>query len=65
MIVDFTDKKKLLTESWLAQFGAWNKYLLQHMYGEDVNMVAPLGAHDWAKEMLRRMPMQSFRKKSI
>jgi len=44
MIVDFTNKK-LLTESWLKQFGAWNKLLLQYMYGNDVNMVADLGAH--------------------
>ena len=44
MIIDFT-KKGLLTESWLKQFGAWNKFLLQYMYGEDVNMVADLGAH--------------------
>ena len=44
MIVDFTNKK-VLNESWLKQFGAWNKVLLQHMYGQDVNMVADLGAH--------------------
>ncbi len=44
MIVDFTNKE-LLTESWLKQFGAWNKLLLKHMYGKDVNMVADLGAH--------------------
>ena len=41
MIIDFT-KKKLLTESWLKQFGAWNKTLLKYMYGNDVNMVANL-----------------------
>ena len=44
VIIDFT-KKKLLTESWLKQFGAWNKFLLQHMYGKDVNMIADLGVH--------------------
>ena len=42
MIIDFTDKKKLLNESWLAQFGAWNKLLLKQMYGNDVKMMAPL-----------------------
>ena len=42
MEIDFT-KKKLLTESWLQTFGAWNKTLLRHMYGKDVNMVATLG----------------------
>ena len=42
MEIDFT-KKRLLTESWLQTFGAWNKTLLRHMYGKDVNMVATLG----------------------
>ena len=42
MIIDFTDKEKILNESWLAQFGAWNKLLLKQMYGNDVNMMAPL-----------------------
>ena len=42
MEIDFT-KQKLLTESWLQTFGAWNKTLLRHMYGKDVNMVATLG----------------------
>ena len=42
MIIDFTDKKKILNESWLAQFGAWNKLLLKQMYGSDVKMMAPL-----------------------
>jgi len=51
MIIDFT-KKKLITESWLKQFGNWNKTLLQYMYGDDVNMVAQLGAHDLLKGMM-------------
>ncbi len=42
MIIDFTKKEDLLKESWLAQFGAWNKILLKQMYGNDVNMMAPL-----------------------
>ncbi len=50
MIVDFTNKK-LLTESWLKQFGAWNKLLLKYMYGNDVNMVADLGAHKMLGKM--------------
>lgn len=44
MIIDFTNKE-LLTESWLKQFGTWNKLLLQYMYGDDVNMVADLEGH--------------------
>tara|TARA_B100000131_G_scaffold294639_1_gene310936 strand:+ start:161 stop:550 length:390 start_codon:yes stop_codon:yes gene_type:complete len=52
MIIDFT-KKGMLTESWLKQFGAWNKFLLKHMYGDDVNMVAPLGAHGIVGNMFK------------
>ena len=42
MIIDFTKKENLINESWLAQFGAWNKILLKQMYGNDVNMMTPL-----------------------
>lgn len=42
MVIDLT-KKKLLTESWLQTFGAWNKTLLRHMYGKNVDVVATLG----------------------
>ena len=50
MIIDFTKKKEILTESWLAQFGAWNKLLLKQMYGRDVNMMATLpGIGDFGK----------------
>ena len=52
MIIDFT-KKGILTESWLKQFGSWNKFLLQHMYGDDVNMVATLGAHNMVGNMFK------------
>ena len=44
MVIDFT-KKKLLTEGWLRAFGSWNKTLLKHIYGKDVNMTAELGVH--------------------
>ena len=52
MIVDSTNKK-LLTESCLKQFGAWNKFLLKYMYGDDVNMVADLGAHKAFPDMFK------------
>lgn len=45
MKIDFTNKKQLLTESWLQWFGEWNKEFLKYVYGKDVNMVANLGAH--------------------
>lgn len=48
MVIDFT-KKKLLTEGWLRAFGSWNKTLLKHIYGKDVNMTAELGIHHLGK----------------
>ena len=45
MKIDFTNKKQLLTESWLQWFGEWNKEFLKYVYGKDVNMVANLGTH--------------------
>jgi hypothetical protein len=51
MIIDLT-KRKLITESWLKQFGNWNKTLLKYMYGDDVNMVADLGAHHLLGKMM-------------
>ena len=48
MVIDFT-KKKLLTEGWLQAFGSWNKTLLRHIYGKDVNMTAELGIHHLGK----------------
>ena len=50
MIIDFTKKEETLTESLMAQFGAWNKLLLKKMYGHDVKMYAKLpGVGDFAK----------------
>lgn len=39
--IDFT-KKKQLNESLLKWWGFWNKKLLRHIYGDDVNVVANL-----------------------
>jgi hypothetical protein len=41
-MIDFTRNPKLLTESWLKAFGAWNKTLLKYVYGKDVDMIANL-----------------------
>ena len=38
--IDLTNK--VLTESWLKMWGFWNKKLLKHIYGDDVNVVANL-----------------------
>lgn len=53
MIIDFTNKKELMNESWLRQFGAWNKLLLKSMYGKDVNMMAPLTSISDIVKMIR------------
>jgi hypothetical protein len=38
--IDLTNK--VLTESWLKMWGFWNKKLVKHIYGDDVNVVANL-----------------------
>ena len=38
--IDLT--KKTLNESFLKMWGYWNKKLLKHIYGDDVNIVANL-----------------------
>ena len=35
-MIDFTRNSRLLTESWMKAFGAWNKTLLKYIYGKDV-----------------------------
>lgn len=35
MVIDLTTDKKLLNESWLNNFGEWNKFLLNYIYGKD------------------------------
>lgn len=35
MIIDFTRNPALLTESWLNNFGEWNKFMLRYIYGKD------------------------------
>jgi len=52
MKIDFTNKKQLLTESWLQWFGEWNKEFLRYVYGKDVNMTAELGAHKILTNMM-------------
>jgi hypothetical protein len=41
-MIDLTRNPKLLTESWMKMFGAWNKTLLKYIYGKDVDMIANL-----------------------
>ena len=35
MILDFTKDPNLLTESWLNNFGEWNKFMLNYIYGKE------------------------------
>lgn len=58
--LDFTKKKLLLTESWLAWFGEWNKELLKYMYGNDVKMTADLTAHKALFEEDEDAPKMKF-----
>lgn len=46
MKIDLTRDPRLLTESWMKMFGAWNKTLLKYIYGKDVNMVANLNEEE-------------------
>ena len=46
MKIDLTRDPRLLTESWMKAFGAWNKTLLKYIYGKDVNMVANLNEEE-------------------
>jgi hypothetical protein len=46
--IDFS-KKPLLNESILKWWGFWNKKLLRHIYGDDVNVVANLNEEDGEK----------------
>ena len=45
-MIDFTRNPRLITESWMKAFGAWNKTILKYIYGKDVNMVANLNEED-------------------
>jgi len=46
MKIDLTRDPRLLTESWMKAFGAWNKTLLKYIYGKDVNAVANLNEEE-------------------
>ena len=39
MIIDFTKKGDLLTEDYLQAVGAWTKFMMGRMYGDDFKMV--------------------------
>jgi hypothetical protein len=39
MYINFNKNPKLLTESWLNNFGEWNKFLLDYIYGKDTKDV--------------------------
>ena len=63
--IDFTNKKQLLTESWLQWFGEWNKEFLKYVYGKDVNMTAELGAHKMLTNLMREEEEQGPKLKFV
>ena len=63
--IDFTNKKQLLTESWLQWFGEWNKEFLKYVYGKDVNMTAELGAHKMLTNLVREEEEQGPKLKFV
>jgi hypothetical protein len=62
MKIDFTNKKQLLTESWLQWFGEWNKEFLKYVYGKDVNMVANLGADKMLTNLVKEQDSEEGQK---
>jgi hypothetical protein len=52
-MIDFTRNPRLLTESWMKAFGAWNKTLLKYIYGKDIDMVANLNEENSLKFLIR------------
>lgn len=52
-MIDFTRNPKLLTESWMKAFGAWNKTLLKYIYGKDVDMIANLNEENSLNFIIR------------
>lgn len=52
-MIDFTRNSKLLTESWMKAFGAWNKTILKYIYGKDVDMVANLNEENSLNFVIR------------
>jgi len=39
MVIDLSDKNKLLNEDYLKAVGYWSKFLLNRMFGDDAKMV--------------------------
>ena len=39
MVIDLSDKDKLLNEDYLKAVGYWSKFLLNRMFGDDTKMV--------------------------
>ena len=52
-MIDFTRNPRLITESWMKAFGAWNKTILKYIYGKDVDMVANLNEENSINFVIR------------
>ena len=42
MVIDLSDKDKLLNEDYLKAVGYWSKFLLNRMFGDDTQMVGTM-----------------------
>ena len=42
MVIDLSDKDKLLNEDYLKAVGYWSKFLLNRMFGDDTKMVGTM-----------------------
>ena len=52
-MIDFTRNPRLITESWMKAFGAWNKTILKYIYGKDIDMVANLNEENTMDFVIR------------
>ena len=61
MKIDLTRDPRLLTESWMKAFGAWNKTLLKYIYGKDVNAVANLNEEEQSFKFVIRGDVEDIK----
>ena len=61
MKIDLTRDPRLLTESWMKAFGAWNKTLLKYIYGKDVNTIANLNENEQELKFVIRGDVQDIK----
>ena len=58
--IDFTNKEQLMSEDYLQAVGAWTKFLMGRMYGDDMKMVGTLAPQKISYLEEDDMPNQNF-----